>query len=77
MVSGLRYKVGADYENYVWIFHNLEDYKSGYGIEWGFYLLNKISFIFGLDEQVIFLLLHFLPWSMYSCWELTKSGLNQ
>ena len=59
-VSGLRYKVGADYENYVWIFHNLDEYQSGYSVEWWYYFINKIIKYLQLDEQFVFLLSDFL-----------------
>ena len=53
-ISGLRYRVGADYESYSWIYNNLELYQSGYSVEWGFYYLVKLLNLLNLDEQFLF-----------------------
>ena len=59
-ISGLRYRVGADYESYSWIYNNLELYQSGYSVEWGFYYLVKLLNLLNLDEQFLFFTVSFL-----------------
>ena len=73
-VSGLRYKVGADYENYVWIFHNLDEYQSGYSVEWGYYFINKIIKYLQLDEQFVFFVVGFL--TLFFIYSYKESNLN-
>lgn len=60
LVSGLRENTGADYENYVYIYNNLDYYHLQWPLELGFYYLNKLYSSLGLHVQFIFLTMAFI-----------------
>lgn len=60
LISGLRENTGADYENYVYIYKNLDYYHSQWPLELGFYYLNKLYSYLGLHVQFIFLTMAFI-----------------
>jgi len=60
LISGLRENTGADYENYVYIYKNLDYYHSQWPLEIGFYYLNKLYSSLDLHVQFIFLTMAFI-----------------
>lgn len=59
LVSALRYNVGTDYPNYVYILDNLSLYEFGV-LEPIYYWLNQAIIMLGLDKQWLFVITSFI-----------------
>ncbi len=57
--AGLRYNVGTDYPNYVYIFEHLSEYQIGILEPW-YYLLNLVIAELGLSVQWVFIVTSFI-----------------
>lgn len=59
LVSALRYNVGTDYPNYIYIFDNLYLYEFGV-LEPLYYWLNQGIMLLGIDKQWLFVITSFI-----------------
>lgn len=59
LVSALRYNVGTDYPNYIYIFDNLYLYEFGV-LEPIYYLLNQVIVLLGINKQWLFITTSFI-----------------
>lgn len=56
LVSGLRYKIGVDYNSYAWIFKSITQLDQKTHVEIGYEWLNRLVGFFTVDYQFLFLL---------------------